>query len=173
MEVAEIVHTTHGRPKTKSRRNAADQDMTEARGTGQDIFVHGAQGDRREKRRKCWYLWSPKEGTEEVSNKLETETDEEDQTTTQDFVNSKYRKTHAFFRAYDIVGDWKQWCRDSIVTVGSDSLPEPNGVGRDRKAASTGLWDGARGFPADPTPQTAHLAEAQRHFLRLVFGFFA
>ena len=38
-----------------------------------------------------------------------------------------------FFRAYDIVGDWRQWCRDS--TVGSDPLPEPNGVGRDRKTA--------------------------------------
>ena len=92
-------------------------------------------------------------------------------------INTGTKQQHSqnfffFFRACDIVGDWKQWCRDSIVTVGSDPLPEPSAVGRDRKAASTGLWDGARGFPANPTPQTAHLVEAQRHFLRLVFGFF-
>ena len=81
------------------------------------------------------------------------------------------------FRAYDIVGDWRQWCRDS--TVGSDLL-EPNGVGRDRKAAKyrfsgrcpgfscgshtpnrlLGHRDGARGFHAD-TPQTAERPSGQ------------
>ena len=74
-----------------------------------------------------------------------------------------------FFRANDIVDDWKQWCRDSRVTVGSDPLPEPDGVGRDRKAASTGHWDGARGFHADPSPQTACsvLGTAPRVFVRM------
>ena len=73
-----------------------------------------------------------------------------------------------FFCASDVVGDWKQWCCDS--RVGSDPLPEPDGVGRTARPLSAGLWDGARGFPPDPTPQTACsvIGTAPRVFVRRI-----
>ena len=60
--------------------------MAAERRNGQNIFLHGAQEDRREERRKCWCLWSAKESVEELLNKTEIKADEEDQAPTQDFV---------------------------------------------------------------------------------------
>ena len=46
-----------------------------------------------------------------------------------------------------------------------------NSCGREQ-SRSTGSWVGARGFHADPTPQTAPFFRGSHHFLCLVFGFF-
>ena len=57
-----------------------------------------------------------------------------------------------FFCASDIVGELETV---GVATAKSGPTPSQNPMGSDARSLRTGYWDGARGFPADPTPQTA------------------
>ena len=83
-KMAEIAHTTNGRPKKECLRSAKTWQRTE--GMGKASSCIGAQEDRREERRKCWCLWSAKDSVEELLDKTEIKADEEDQAPAQDFV---------------------------------------------------------------------------------------